>query len=855
MDSARWERIQSVFHRIADLPAAERSAALDGLCGDEAATRAEVLSLLEEETTGDSLLDRDVVHVAQQMLGDSLPGLPSRTFGPYRIHKVLGEGGMGVVYLAGRDDLGALVAIKVLRDAWLSPARRERFASEQRTLAQLNHPSIARLYDAGTWADGTPWFVMEFVDGVPLTEYCRVHNCGIEERLKLFRTVCEAAHYAHEHTVVHRDLKPSNILVKPDGSLRLLDFGIAKQFDPKETSVDQTGIRAMTPAYAAPEQIRGDRVGVATDVYALGVILYELLAGRLPFDLSHKTAAEVETIITTEEPAKPSTVARQNTGRSDRTRASWSDLDVLCLTAMRKDPPGRYRSAEAFIRDIDHYLQGESLEARPDTMPCKMGRFVRRNWKMVTSSAAVFAAMVGLAAALGWNRRGPAAVPRAATVAVLPFQNVGSDHSVDFLSLAIPDEVATTLSYTRSAAIRPFATTIKYTQPGLDLQKAGREMRVATIVTGHFLQAEGQLQITLEAVDVEGNRARWHETFTVPARNLIAMQSEISSRARLGLAALLGSSAPAGGTQPKSEEAYDLFLRSAAVPYDSGATGRGTQMLERAVGLDPGYAPAWVALAQRYYSAAHYTNGAPALMERFVSCLERAMALDPGSNAGGLIVYQSERGRLVEAYRHAQESMRRYPDNIAGEFGIAYVLRYAGLVDEAMQHCEKGHSLDPTNSGWRSCAVAFLLRGDYKRALDFIHLDAGSEWEQTLTMDALVRQGKEAEARQMRAAGQVRWAGFDLLWAKVQGRPIEGITVEPDEDCEANYFAAGHLAYCGRTRAALDMLKRAVDGNYCAYPAIEKDPLLASLRGEPEFAEIRNAARSCQEKFLKAIGR
>src|ERR1019366_2321625 len=301
MDSARWERIQSIFHQIADLPAAERSTALDGLCGDEGAIRAEVLSLLEEETTGESLLDRGVVHVAQQML-DSLPGLPSRTFGPYRIHKVLGEGGMGVVDLAGRDDLGALVAIKVLRDAWLSPARRARFASEQRTLAQLNHPSIARLYDAGTWADGTPWFVMEYVDGVPLTEYCRVHNCGIEERLKLFRAVCEAVHYAHEHTVVHRDLKPSNILVRPDGSVRLLDFGIAKQFDPKETSVDQTGTRAMTPAYAAPEQIRGDRVGVPTDVYALGVILYELLAGRLPFDLSHKTAAETEAIITTEEP-------------------------------------------------------------------------------------------------------------------------------------------------------------------------------------------------------------------------------------------------------------------------------------------------------------------------------------------------------------------------------------------------------------------------------------------------------------------------------------------------------------------------------------------------------------------------
>src|ERR1039457_264501 len=250
MDSARWERIQSVFHQIADLPAAERSTARDGLCGDEAAIRAEVWSLLEEETTGESLLDRDVVHVAQQMLGDSLPGLPSRTFGPYRIHKVLGEGGMGVVYLAGREDLGALVAIKVLRDAWLSPARRERFASEQRTLAQLNHPSIARLYDADTLADGTPWFVMEYVDGLPLTEYCWQRGLSIRQRLQSFRSVCEAVQHAHQHAIIHRDLKPSNILVKPDGTVRLLDFGIAKQLDVLDKPADQTltGLRLMTPA-------------------------------------------------------------------------------------------------------------------------------------------------------------------------------------------------------------------------------------------------------------------------------------------------------------------------------------------------------------------------------------------------------------------------------------------------------------------------------------------------------------------------------------------------------------------------------------------------------------------------------
>ena len=193
MDSTRWERIQILFHEVADLPELEQGAFLKTACGDDEGLVAEVLALVEEDARGTSLLDHDLAHVAHHVLDkDVPPSLPFKEFGPYRIKEAIGEGGMGVVYLAERVDLGSLVAIKILRDAWLSPARRERFASEQRTLAQLNHPSIARLYDADTLDDGTPWFVMEYVEGIPLTEYCSQHTCPIEERLKLFRAVCEA---------------------------------------------------------------------------------------------------------------------------------------------------------------------------------------------------------------------------------------------------------------------------------------------------------------------------------------------------------------------------------------------------------------------------------------------------------------------------------------------------------------------------------------------------------------------------------------------------------------------------------------------------------------------------------------
>jgi len=409
MDSTRWERIQSLFHDVADLPEPERRAFLRDACGDDEGLVAEVMALVEEDVRGASLLDRDLAHVAQDVLDGAAPAsLPFKEFGPYRIKEALGEGGMGVVYLAERTDLGSLVAIKILRDAWLSPARRERFASEQRTLAQLNHPSIARLYDADTLDDGTPWFVMEYVEGVPLTDYCSQHKCSIEQRLQLFRAVCEAVQYAHQHAVIHRDLKPSNILVKPDGTVRLLDFGIAKQLESLETPIgktDQTmtGLRLMTPAYAAPEQIRGDGIGIHTDVYSLGVILYELLTGKLPFDLSKLTPGEAEAMIVGQDPERPSAVARRvaemtgtTLGMPSASKAAWADLDVLCLTAMHKDVQRRYRSVEALIRDVEHYLNGEPLEARPDTVRYRLGKFVRRNRRAVSAAALVVAIVVGL---------------------------------------------------------------------------------------------------------------------------------------------------------------------------------------------------------------------------------------------------------------------------------------------------------------------------------------------------------------------------------------------------------------------------------------------------------------------------
>jgi len=400
MDSTRWERIQGLFHEALDRPASERLTFLESASGGDQQLIRDVQALIEEDTHGASLLDRDVSQVATEMLRPPAAVL-AQEFGPYRLREVLGEGGMGVVYLAERQDLGSLAAIKVLRDAWMSPARRERFATEQRTLAQMTHPSIARLYDADTLADGTPWFAMEYVKGVPINDYCSAHQPSAAERLQTFRAVCEAVQYAHSRAVIHRDLKPSNIIVQSDGTVKLLDFGIAKQLDQRDQKADRTrtGLRLMTPAYAAPEQIRGEQAGVYTDVYGLGVILYELLTGALPFEVEGETTSAIERMIVEREPEKPSVRAQREkeSGKAAQAaKTSWADLDVLCLTAMHKDPHRRYGSVEALIRDIDHYLKGEPLEARADSLRYRAGKFVRRNRRGVIVAAAVSVTVVGL---------------------------------------------------------------------------------------------------------------------------------------------------------------------------------------------------------------------------------------------------------------------------------------------------------------------------------------------------------------------------------------------------------------------------------------------------------------------------
>lgn len=395
-DPAGLARVRELLERAWEQPAEQRLAWLMRNC-DSPDLLAEAKDLLAADSEAGEFLGPAFMEQAMGMLEGSpvLAGTAQRQIGKYRIVKPIGHGGMGEVFLAERTvgDFQQEVAIKLARRFDDSPERRRRFMDEQRILARLEHPNIARLIDAGIWdgddlsAQGRPYLVMEYVDGLPITEYCNERGLELDARLELFGRVCEAVHYAHRNLVLHRDLKPENILVSSDGHVKLLDFGIATMLAEDKPSI-ATHTLLMTPQFASPEQVRGEALTTSTDVYALGLLLYELVCGHRPYDLEDCTPAEVERRICDLAPAAPSSKV------IDRSRAKRlkGDLDKIVLKALGKEPEHRYPSARALSEDVQNFIEGLPVRAQPDSPRYRIAKFVSRHrWESVTGSIAVVA--------------------------------------------------------------------------------------------------------------------------------------------------------------------------------------------------------------------------------------------------------------------------------------------------------------------------------------------------------------------------------------------------------------------------------------------------------------------------------
>jgi eukaryotic-like serine/threonine-protein kinase len=789
----------------------------------------------------------------------------------YRVLEKLGGGGMGEVYEAEDTRLGRRVALKFLPVPLCGDrVALDRFQREARSASQLNHANICTIYDIAA-NEGQPFLVMELLEGTNLKDRIQQGPLPLDQVLDIGIQIADALEAAHAQGIIHRDLKPGNICLTERGQAKILDFGLAKlatapaiskqvlagpSADPSDPSITALGIIPGTAAYMSPEQIQGLDLDARSDLFSLGVVLYEMATGQKPFPASN-TVLTMAAILE-RRPVSPRAINPSLPG----------GFEAIVGKALEKDRNPRYQSAAELRADLQQLKNKIELPRRTETasLSAAPSPVFRRThvWKLwVALGVAGLLVTVLAVFTLWWVRQGRARMGPAtrSSIAVLPFQNVGGDPASDYLSLALADEVSTILTYTPSLEVRPVQTPKKYLDSTPDPRQIGRELKVGNLVTGHFIRDGNDLIITIEAVDVKDDRLLWQGTINVPFHDSLALQKQLAGEVRQHLLPLLGgSTAIETATRPRNGEAYELYLRSASVPHDPAPNQQAISMLERSVQLDPSYAPAWDALGLRYYYEATYGNGGRAMFDRAGEAYQHAIQLDPNfmSASAHLVRNWAESGDLSRAYNEARALVARRPDDAQAHFTLSYVLRYAGQLTEAARECDTALGLDPGDYFFRSCAIAFFEQGNVQRAMDYLALDAGSDWTTDMTPSVLLRSGNEDEARQAAAIMTDQTNGppwFTVLQqACMDGKPQSEISAlvaqaKPEmlaqRDPEFRYLQGAVLAWCGQKDTAMALLKSAVEQNYCATMALDKDPLLAPLRTDPGFAALKSESQAC----------
>jgi len=788
-----------------------------------------------------------------------------QTVSHYRILDKLGGGGMGVVYEAEDLRLGRHVALKFIPENLSGdPKSLERFTREARAASLLNHPNICTIHgieDNG----GHPFIVMEKLEGESLKQCIGGHPVATEKLLDISIQVADALAASHAKGIVHRDIKPANIFLTPSGQVKVLDFGLAKLVHNVGTDSDgvaldnsltAVGVIPGTAVYMSPEQARSEEIDFRSDLFSFGVVMYEMSTGKKPF--TGKNSLLTLDAVLHDKPVPP----------RELNPKVPIELEGIIGKAMEKDRKERYQSATQMKADLQFLrretesglvksgLHSAKLRAASRTFGHTASRL--QLW-LLLGSLALLVTVLAAVGAYWLKHREVASAEQKNAVAVLPLQNMNGDYSLDYLRFALADELTSVLTYSRSLEVRPSSVTRGFVDQNLDPRKVGQQLHVGRLLTGHFMRQGEQLTVTLEAIDTATNRLLWQGTAKAGVNDLISLQSQLSTQVQQGFLPAIG----AGGTlstasRPKSQEAYDLYLHSLALPHDPAPNKDGIAVLEHVVGEDPGYAPAWEELGQRYYFDSVYGEGGETMFQRSNSAYERAIALDPNrvAAASNLITNRVERGELGRAYDAALDLVRRRPQSADAHFAFGYVLRYAGMEEQATQECNTARSLDPGNFLFRSCAWAFLELGKPERAMDFIHLDPGSEFSAWLTPYVYLASGNVAQAREaVKSVPRSPLYSRDLLAACTAAqRPADmdrivregesAAMMQPDP--EIWYHVGALMAYCGQKEASLRLLKAAVQQNYCAYSALLADPLLKDLRKDTAFNEVLTAASTCQ---------
>src|SRR5215813_3542849 len=870
MTPERWRQVEEIFQAALDLSPEDRTRYVSEVCASDTDLKRDVESLLSQYDSAGELLDEPVygnteLSMFESFIEDNDPMI-GRRLGAYRIEREIGRGGMGAVYEASRADneFNKRAAIKLVKRGMDTDFVLRRFRKERQILAALDHPHIAGLLDGGTTEDGLPYFVMEYIEGQPLYSYCDSNQLSITDRLKLFRSICDAVHYAHQKQVVHRDIKPSNVLVTSEGNPKLLDFGIAKLLNPQiagDITHDPTAtaMRLMTPEYASPEQVQGAPTTPSTDVYSLGVLLYELLTGHRPYRLVNRAPHEIARVICEESPAPPSVIITRAddllpnliTGGDEATtlkqlyttrggtlesirRALAGDLDNIVMQALRKEPEWRYQTAAQLRDDITRYLEGRPVSDLPDS-------------PRVSGSLK------------------PEVVPTENSLAVLPLKLLDvnqSDTGPDFLGTGLADALITRLSTIRNFAVRPTSSVLRY---GADADPllAGRELGVTFVLDGRIRRAGERIRVTIQLLDVRDETAAWAGQFDEQFTDVLSLEDTISSHVAEAIVPHLTVDerlrlAKRGTDNPQAHEAY-LRGRFYWNTFTEEGFARAIVCYQQAIALDPKYALAYAGVANYHnwlgvFSVMPFAECSAAAYE----AASTAVDIDPNLAEGHVALGQAILCRdfaWSSAEHHLVRAVELDPNYAPARVWYSLQLAMEGRFSESLREAHTGRDLDPLAVISRFAVIwcSYHARR-FDEAYRFASATLENEPRNLMALYGssfvLSRLGRHAEAIQAaeqcvelmgKASHTLGRLGSAYAAA---GQLDRGQAVLNDMHllAERRYVSPYHLALvtCSldRPEEALDLLERAYDSGDAKVLWMGVDPELDPLHGHPRFNDL-----------------
>lgn len=877
MSPERWNQIEDVFQAAAELPFAERNSFVADKCPGDPGLQNEVNKLLASLDSADAFIespiwtDSNFLNTsAKRDISNSLDTANNghdefidKRVGVYRLTRQIGRGGMGAVYQADRDDgeFQQTVAIKLIKRGMDTDFIVRRFRHERQILASFEHPFIARLLDGGTTTDGVPYFVMEYIEGETFYNYCDAKRLNLRDRLKLLQKVCSAIEYAHERQIIHRDIKPSNILINRSGSPKLLDFGIAKILDPDliHESLNPTGsmLRMMTPDYASPEQVRGRDVTTVSDIYSLGILLYELATGHRPYNFAGRALHEVSRVVCEEMPRLPSEIIGKpenlmsQYGGSEQRAAEvrqaapaqlsadlGSGLDNIVMKALAKETKDRYTTVKEFSQDISRFLSGAGVEA-----PKYRGLSKSQTKPSIKSASQTKA------------------------IAILPFKflNLGSSEDTDdtFLGLGLADALIARLSKIRRFLVRPTSSILAFGDSLADPIKAGNALNVDYIIDGNIKKANDRLRVTIQLLNVKDNAAVWATSIDEKLADVLTLEDTLSTKVIEALLPQLTGSELAEFAKRGTDvpEAFEQYLRGRYYfnTFTEEGLAKAFVAFHTAIAADPNYALAYCGIAD-YYNWLGIIGVLPP-QECFVPAIEaasKAVELDGKlSEANAALGFSLHAGSYdwSGAEAHLQKAIELNPGNAQAYVWCSIVLFTEGRFDEGLQFARRGAELDPLtpfnhhNIGW---GLYYAGRFDealaqYEKVVED-YPDYSFGYYGLSKVNRKIGNTKDA-TRQNEKAKELMGGSIFALLAEAECYAADGqreialekvaeLTRLSNERYVSPYQRALVYCYLNDTEGAIELLQTASEGKEAWLNWMGVDPVLDILRGDNRFQLI-----------------